>query len=138
VLRWLALTVELDNLEAGVLLPIIPNLPRLLGRPVPVAPELDAPSMQARLLEVVERILLRQEQPLVLLLEDLQWSQSDSLKMLEAVLHLTQSLPLMMVATYRDDESPSLPEWLSSMRTIRLERLDKPAIEQLAVAMIGE
>ncbi len=136
-LRWLALTSELDQLEAGVLLPLIPNLPTLLGRPIAVAPELDARSMQQRLLEVVERLLRRQERPLLLLLEDLHWSHSDSLTMLADLLPLTTAMPLLIVATYAD-ERPDVAKQLTQMNAMHLPRLNRDAIGQLAVAIIGE
>lgn len=137
-LRWLALLTELDELEAGVLLPVVPDLAELLGRPVTPAPELDAPSTHARLRDVVERILRRHEQPIVLLLEDLQWSRSDSLKLLQGISPLVGSIPLLILATYRDDERPGLPEELPGMDPIALARLSHAAIAELAVAMIGE
>jgi serine/threonine protein kinase/tetratricopeptide (TPR) repeat protein len=137
-LRWLALLTELDELEAGVLLPVVPDLAGLLGRPVTPAPELDAPSMHARLRDVVERILRRHEQPIVLLLEDLQWSRSDSLKLLQGISPLVGAIPLLILATYRDDERPGLSEELPGMEPITLSRLPEAAIAELAVAMIGE
>ena len=136
-LNWLAVVTDLDELEASVLLPLVPNLGKLLGRAVEPAPELDAPSTHARLVEVVQRILRRQEQPIVLLLEDLQWTRSDSLQLLEGILSLSSSLPLLVVATCRDDEQSRLGEKFA-MQVIHLGRLRPDVIAELAQAMIGE
>jgi serine/threonine protein kinase len=138
VLRRLALLEGLDDLEAGVILPIVPDLASVLGRPVPPAPELDAPSMHARVVDVVERVLRRQGEPMVLLLEDLQWSRSDSLKLLQAIHPLAREAPLLIAATYRDDERPRLRDELPGMTPMDLGRLPEPAIADLAAAMIGE
>ena len=136
-LTWLAVVTDLDELEASVLLPLIPNLGKLLGRAVDPAPDLDAPSMHARVVEVVQRILRRQEQPIVLLLEDLQWARSDSLQLLAGILSLAESLPLLVVATCRDDEQTRLGEKFG-MQVIHLGRLPGNVIADLAQAMIGE
>jgi len=136
-LNWLAVVTDLDELEASVLLPLVPNLGKLLGRAVEPAPDLDAPSMHARVIEVVQRILRRQEQPIVLLLEDLQWARSDSLQLLDGVLSLATSLPLLVVATCRDDDQTRLGEKFA-MQVIHLDRLPGRVIAELAQAMIGE
>ena len=137
-LRWLALLTDLDELEAGVLLPIVPDLSRILGRLVTLAPELDPASMHARTCDVVTGILRRQKQPVVLLLEDVQWSRSDSLDLLKHVIPITQEIPLLVVATDRDDERPSLREALPGMQPLELQRLSQDAVEKLLGAMIGE
>jgi serine/threonine protein kinase/tetratricopeptide (TPR) repeat protein len=137
-LRWLALLTDLDELEAGVLLPIVPDLSRILGRVVAPAPELDAASMHARTCDVVTGILRRQKQPVVLLLEDVQWSRSDSLDLLKHVIPITGESSLLVVATDRDDERPSLHATLPGMQSLELQRLSQDAVEKLLVAMIGE
>jgi serine/threonine protein kinase/tetratricopeptide (TPR) repeat protein len=136
-LRWLALVTDLDELEASVLLPIVPDLGALIGREVPEAPELDGLAMHARLVEVVLRILRRQEQPVVVLLEDLQWARSDGLKLLQAMREHVGALPLLVVATYRSDERPALPSELPGMKPLALGRLSRESIAKLSVSMIG-
>ena len=74
---------------------------------------------------------------MVLLLEDLHWSRSDSLKLLQGC-PLTGAAPLLVVATYRDDERPRLGDELPGVERIDLARLPEHAIAELAVAMIGE
>ena len=138
VLRRLALCSDFDDFEAGVLLPIVPDVGDLLDRPVAPVQELDAPAMHARLRQVVKRILRRQILPMVLLLEDLQWSRSDSLKLLQAICPLVSASPLLVVATYRDDERPGLCDELPGMRPLDLERLPERAVGELAAAMMGE
>jgi len=137
-LRWLALLTDLDELEAGVLLPIVPDLSRILGRVVAPAPELDPAAMHARTCEVVTSILRRQKQPVVLLLEDVQWSRSDSLDLLKHVIPVTAEIPLLIVATDRDDELPSLHAALPGMQSLELQRLSQDAVEKLLGAMIGD
>jgi serine/threonine protein kinase/tetratricopeptide (TPR) repeat protein len=137
-LRWLALLTDLDELEAGVLLPIVPDLASVLDRPAAPAPELDASSMHARTCDVVTGILRRQKQPIVLLLEDLHWSRSDSLELLKRIVPITADMPLLVVATARNDERPGLRDALTGMKPLDLQRLSQDAVENLLVAMTGE
>jgi tetratricopeptide (TPR) repeat protein len=137
-LRWLALLTDLDELEAGVLLPIVPDLASVLDRLAAPAPELDASSMHARTCDVVTSILRRQKQPIVLLLEDVQWSRSDSLELLKRVVPITTDMPLLVVATARNDERPGLRDALTGMKPLDLQRLSQEAVENLLVAMTGE
>lgn len=138
VLRGVSLLSELDDVEASVLAPVVPNLEQLLGRSIASAPELDALSTHGRLLEVVKNVLLRQPQPIVILLEDVQWARSDSLDLLQHLGSAAGGSTVLLVATARDDAPPSFREQLHGLKTLRLERLARPAIARLAEAMIGD
>jgi ATP/maltotriose-dependent transcriptional regulator MalT len=78
-----------------------------LGRPGPVV-EVgpDGRFTQARLFEVVLRLLerLAESVPLVLILEDLHWSDRSSLELLAFIAHGLRATPTMLLATYRSDE----------------------------------
>lgn len=75
------------------------------------------------------------------LLEDLQWADAESVALLAQVSadlsDPSAALPLLIVASYRDDEAPRLPPALPAMRTLRLDRLDQSRIEALCEAMLG-
>jgi eukaryotic-like serine/threonine-protein kinase len=109
-LRWLSILGELDNTEASILKEVVQDLPDLLGRPIPNAPEMQPQAAQARLIGVVENLFRRQEQPVLVILEDLHWVKGESLALLARLYALTQEKPLMIVGSYRDDEVPDLPK----------------------------
>ncbi|MGB0386032.1 MAG: protein kinase domain-containing protein, partial [Ardenticatenaceae bacterium] len=75
IIPSLVLNTELTDLEAGVLKQIAPTIDRLLGRDIPLPPEISGEAGQQRLILTIMSILQRQPQPLLLLLEDLQWAQ---------------------------------------------------------------
>ncbi len=137
VLRRLALITSMSDLEAGVLKDIIPDLDTLLGRTVPPAPPLEGRIAQQRLALTISDIVRRQTQPIVLLLEDLQWA-GDSLDPLKQIAQATDQLPFLILASYRDDEGPDIPAKLPSMRVMRLNRLDERGIADLSAAMLGD
>ena len=136
-LRRLCLQTDLSELEAGVLKALVPDISLLLQRDVPTAPEIDAQAAQMRLLGVIETVLRRQTQPIMLLLEDLQWAE-ESLTILKWLAAFAGELPLLIVANYRDDERPNLPGELPAMQLIKLARLDDQAIAELSASMLGE
>ncbi|HEX2870009.1 MAG TPA: protein kinase [Polyangiaceae bacterium] len=138
VLRSLALLSELDEAEASVLAPVVPSLEKLLGRPIASAPELDALSTHGRLVEIVKKVLLRQPQPIVMLLEDVQWARSDSLDLLQHLAKTALDSSVLIVATARDDAPPSFREQVSGLSPMQLGRLPRSALAQLAEAMIGK
>jgi serine/threonine protein kinase/tetratricopeptide (TPR) repeat protein len=138
VLRGLALLTELDEVEASVLAPVVPNLEKLLGRAIASAPELDALSTHGRLVEVVKNVLLRQPQPIVMLLEDVQWARSDSLDLLQHLASAAGGSSVLILASARDDAPPRFREQVRALSALHLGRLPQSAIARLAEVMIGE
>jgi eukaryotic-like serine/threonine-protein kinase len=136
VLRRLLLTVEISDLEAGILKEILPDIGVLLEREVPNAPEVDGDVRGQRLLLTVEAVFRRQTSPILLLLEDLHWA-NDDIELLRRLTHLTPSLPLLIVASYRDDEQRQLSDQLPEMQVMKLSRLNIGEIAELSETILG-
>ncbi|TQF12412.1 AAA family ATPase [Myxococcus llanfairpwllgwyngyllgogerychwyrndrobwllllantysiliogogogochensis] len=137
VLRWLSILTPLDDREASILKPLVPDLELILGRAVPDPAELGAEMAQARLLQVVEDIFSRLTQPTVVLLEDLHWAHGESLLLLSRLAARATGLPLLLLGSFRDDEAPTLPTQLPGLDVLRLPRLDAGEIAVLSESMIG-
>jgi tetratricopeptide (TPR) repeat protein len=137
--RWLALLAEPDDLEAGVLKPYVPDIVQLLERAVPDAPELDSKAAQTRLHATVTALVQRalSQQLVVILLEDLQWADANSLELLNWLNRIVTGERLMILATYRDDERPKLPDELPNVNVLALKRLGGEGIAALSEAMLG-
>src|SRR5262249_36551848 len=71
-LRWLSLFTPLEKNEARVLKTIVPDIAEFVGYDVSDAPELSPLQAQERLLSAMLSVFKRQQQPIVLILEDLQ------------------------------------------------------------------
>ena len=138
VLPMLIIGCYLTPLEASVLLPLVPDVGRLceLGA-VERAPELDPQASAERLKNVILDVLRRQQPPLLLLLEDLQWAE-DSLDIIEALTRLETKFPLVLVASYRHDEAPYLADRLAGMNLISLARLSVDEVEALTESMLAD
>jgi len=136
-LRTLCLIEPLHELEVSILKPLLPDLPQLLGRSVPDAPELSTQAARLRLLLTMEHVLLGSLTPLLVLLEDLHWAQPDSLELLRRLsLHIAEH-PVLIVATFRDDERAQLGAELPSAHLLKLPRLGRDAVGELIDSMVG-
>ncbi len=136
-LRRLILATDISLGEASVLKYIVPDIEDLLQTPVPDAPDIEGPAWRQRLLNAIGEVFRQQRHPTLLILEDLQWGL-ESLEVLKHLLIIDQDLPLLIIGSYRDDERPDLPQELSDVQVIKLERLKEDSIEQLSVSMLGE
>jgi tetratricopeptide (TPR) repeat protein len=137
VVSSLILRLELSDLEAGVLKAIVPNIAGLVGREVADPPELEAEAAQSRLLLAVEEIVRRQPEPVVVILEDLQWAGSESLWLWSWLARTAGALRLLLLGSYRNDEAPTLTESLDATQVLELRRLDSAEIAALGESLIG-
>ncbi|NWF68549.1 MAG: protein kinase [Chloroflexi bacterium] len=140
VLRQLTLYTELSDLEASVLKGFVPDITHLLQRPIATAPALDPQAAHERLLRVVRDVLHRccQKQACVIILEDAHYADSEGLLLLQHLLDSVHELPLLLIASYRDDQAPDLPQTLAAMRLLTLERLQPNDIATLSESLLGE
>ncbi|VXD22028.1 trifunctional serine/threonine-protein kinase/ATP-binding protein/sensor histidine kinase [Planktothrix paucivesiculata] len=97
-----------------VLIDVIPELENIIGKQ-PKAPELSGSAAQNRfnlLMQKFVQIFTSKDQPLVIFLDDLQWSDSASLNLLQLLMQDTGHL--LILGAYRDNEvSPIHPFMLT-------------------------
>ncbi len=137
VIAALILRTDPGDVDASVLATIVPNTAALLGRPIEPMAAIGVEADQTRLLLAVEQLFRMQARPVAVLLEDMHWAGSESLRLLAWLVQTAQQRPLLFVASYRDDESPSLPEAVPDTRLIKVPRLERSQIAALGAAMVG-
>ena len=102
---------------------LFPLLPELVSGPVlPFLPE-NPEQEKRRLFAVMTNLLIQlaRQQPLLLILEDLHWSDDTSLDFLHALARRSSSEPLLLLMTYRSDEAHApLRSWLAQLDRERL------------------
>jgi PAS domain S-box-containing protein len=112
---------------------IIPHLELILGKQPPV-PKLSQAEMQNRFITVFQHFLsvfTRKEHPLVLFLDDLQWVDPASLKLIESIITDSGTKYLLLIGAYRNNEvAPSHPLMLM-MDTLRMI---SPAFQSLTLS----
>jgi serine/threonine protein kinase/tetratricopeptide (TPR) repeat protein len=136
-LRRLVLTTDMSDIEASILKDLIPDIEHLLDRVVSDPLPLEGSAQQQRLLGTIASLFQRQTEPILLLLEDLQWA-GESLDVLRLLVGMVADLRLLIVGTYRTEDRPTLPDELAGMQLLRMERLDRPSIAALSASMLGD
>lgn len=137
VLPRLSLSTPLNDLEAGIVLDVVPSIAALIGRAVQPAPVLVGAGQHSRLIETIVEIFRRQTRPIALFLEDLHWA-SESLDVLDALIPLTHERPLFIIGSYRADDRPDLPQRLPDMQPLTLAPLSTLEMRDLCSAVLGE
>ncbi len=99
-----------------VITDVIPELEQIIGKQPPV-PELSAGAAQNRFNRLFQKfiqVFTTAEHPLVIFLDDLQWVDSASLKLMELLMSETDTRYLLLIGAYRDNEvSPTHPLMLT-------------------------
>lgn len=99
--------------DAGrVVVDLVPQLELVVGKqkPVPVLPPNEAQNRFHRVFQAFLGVFARPERPLVLFLDDLQWTDLASLKLLQKLVTNPQAPPVLFIGAYRDNEvNPSHP-----------------------------
>jgi predicted ATPase/DNA-binding SARP family transcriptional activator len=122
-------------------------LPELHARvTLPEAPRLDGESERIRLFDSLFRCLadLAAQRPLLLVLEDMHLAQPASLELLQFLLRRIPGARIMIVVTYRDDESPQLQalhrlrreaRLAAGAQSVWLSRLSMTDVEELRATL---
>jgi tetratricopeptide (TPR) repeat protein len=141
VLAALALRVELTEEETAILDTLLSGASGQSDRVPGPGPRQPSPEAHPKLRAAIEALFRRQGRTTVVLLEDIQWASADSLDVLAHVASIAggaPGLPLLIVATYRNDEAPHLAERLQGMSSLSLQRLGKSDIAKLALSILGK
>lgn len=133
----LLLWTPVSMTDAAVLKQIVPDIERLMGCPVGDPPPLDPEGTQTRLLLAVEALLRQQNRPLLVVIEDVHWAGSESIRLLAWLTHSTSPMHVLFVASFRDEEAPGLRDAIAGANVLELKRLDSVAAAALAEKMIG-
>jgi predicted ATPase/signal transduction histidine kinase len=125
-----------DN--AQVIIDVIPELETLIGQQPPV-PELSGSAAQNRFNLLFHRfieVFATKDHPLVIFLDDLQWADSASLKLIQVLLNNTDTGYLLIIGAYRDNEvSATHPLMLTladiEKNHIKVNRITLAPLQQL-------
>ncbi|HYX49002.1 MAG TPA: AAA family ATPase, partial [Ktedonobacteraceae bacterium] len=101
---------------------LIPDLVHVLPETAPIPP-LDPEQEKRRLFEALTRWFtgLAAKQPVLLIIEDVHWSDDTCLEFLHYLARRSAAHPLLLLVTYRNDEvGPSLSHWLMQLDRERL------------------
>ncbi|YAF99109.1 MAG: PAS domain S-box protein (plasmid) [Nodularia sp. CChRGM 3473] len=121
VQQWRSRLLSALGSNGQIIIDVIPEVEFIIGKQLPV-PEVGATEAQNRFNLTFQRFVrafCAKEHPLVVFLDDLQWVDSATLKLIELILLDEQTQSLFLIGAYRDHEvSPthSLILMLESLR----------------------
>ena len=104
--QWRNNLLEAFSSNGRVVTDVIPEIEKIVG-PQPDIPQLEPTQAQNRFKWVFQnfiRVFCQKEHPLVIFLDDLQWTDSASLKMIELIMSDDQMQSLLLIGAYRDKE----------------------------------
>ncbi|AVH65175.1 trifunctional serine/threonine-protein kinase/ATP-binding protein/sensor histidine kinase [Nostoc sp. 'Peltigera membranacea cyanobiont' N6] len=117
--------------ESGqVIIEVIPELERIIGKQ-PSVPELSGTAVQSRfnlLFQKFIQVFTTQEHPLVIFLDDLQWADSASLKLMHLLMSEASKSYLLVIGAYRDNEVSSAHPLMLTIEEMRQEGIKVSSI----------
>ncbi|MDZ8105929.1 MAG: ATP-binding sensor histidine kinase [Nostoc sp. DedQUE12a] len=139
--QWKNQILEAVGENGQVIIEVIPELSKIIGEQLP-AIELSGTSAQNRfnlLFQKFTQVFTSAEHPLVMFLDDLQWADSASLKLMQLLMADTKHM--LLIGAYRDNEvTPAHPLMLTlseiqknqaTINTITLAPLSQGQVNQL-------
>jgi PAS domain S-box-containing protein len=120
--QWRSRLLTALGSNGQIIIDVIPEVELIIGKQLPV-PEVGATEAQNRFNRVFQqfiRVFCSQEHPLVIFLDDLQWADSATLKLIELMILDEQTQFLFLIGAYRDNEVNS-----AHPLALTLERLRK-------------
>ncbi|MBD2112170.1 MULTISPECIES: hybrid sensor histidine kinase/response regulator [Cyanophyceae] len=143
VAQWKAKLLAALGTNGQIVVEMIPEVERIIG-PQPAVPPLGASEAQNRFNRVFQQfigVFSQPEHPLVIFLDDLQWADLPSLKLIELLVTNPESQYLLLLGAYRDNEVSlahplmhTLEQIQSAGATVRnlvLQPLGLPQVTQL-------
>jgi PAS domain S-box-containing protein len=131
---------------AQIIVDVIPQTELLLGRhpPPPPLPVSEAQNRFARVFRQFVGVFARAEHPLAIFLDDLQWADAASLRLLNLLITRPDMRHLLVICAYRDNEIDGAHPWTAAREDIAKSgvRISELQLEPLAlphvVALIAD
>ena len=126
--------------EAAVLADVLPELEHVLG-PLPAVEDLHANQARERFDRLVGRFLrlfAAEDRPLVVFLDDLQWVDPASLRLLSEFVADSETRNLLFIGAYRDDEVDAAHPLSVALAELGSSRVNSLALGPLAEDDIAE
>ncbi len=143
VQKWKVKVFEALGENGQVIVDVIPELEHLIGKQKKVS-ELEGTAAKNRfnlLFQNFIRVFATKEHPLVIFLDDLQWADSASLKLIQLLMSETNTRYVLLIGAYRDNEVfPAHPliltldeirKYSATVNQITLAPLDQPSLNRL-------
>ena len=119
--QWKSKILDAVGQNGQVIIEVIPELKRIIGQQSP-AIELTGTAAQNRfnlLLQKFVQLFTTKEHPLVIFLDDLQWADLASLKLMQLLMNESSGGYVLLIGAYRDNEVSSAHPLILSLEEIQ-------------------
>ena len=119
--QWKANILEAVGENGQVIIEVIPELEKIIGQQPPTA-ELSGTAAQNRfnlLFQKFLKVFTTKSHPLVMFLDDLQWADSASLKLMQLLMSEANISYLLLLGAYRDNEVSAAHALMLTLEEIR-------------------
>ncbi|MGH7518672.1 MAG: ATP-binding protein [Gemmatimonadales bacterium] len=148
LLRSDALRSHIDTLDTVWRAELARLLPELLDDSLPSGPSQSGDLAQRyRLFDAVSRAIVVGDRPRLLIIDDLQWCDAETIELIGFVVRSGQTAPVLIVGTVRSEEIPEHHPLVGlvaalghdqAVTTVPLDRLDEATTATLAARLGGE
>lgn len=135
--RWKLKMLRSLGENAQVIIDVIPELEQIIGAQ-PAAPELSGVAAQTRfnlLFQKFTQVFTTQEHPLVIFLDDLQWADLASLKLMQTLCRDVDTQYLLLIGAYRDNEVSSAHPLMLAVEELRQAEV---VVNAIALASLSQ
>lgn len=118
---WRAKFLAVLGSNGQVIIDVIPEVEQIIG-PQPGVPQLGPAESRNRLNRVFQKFIdlfCKPEHPLVLFLDDVQWADTASLKLIQLLMSNQDSQYLCLIGAYRDNEVSATHPLISTLEEIQ-------------------
>ncbi|MBW4490088.1 MAG: AAA family ATPase [Trichocoleus desertorum ATA4-8-CV12] len=136
VMAWREKLLNELGSNGQVIIDVIPEVELIIGKQ-PALPHLSASESQNRFNLVFQefiRVFAQKEHSLVLFLDDLQWADSASLKLIQLLMTAAGQQCLLLIGAYRDNEVNLLHPLIATLEEIQK---NKAAIETITLSPLS-
>jgi PAS domain S-box-containing protein len=136
VQQWRSRLLTALGSNGQLIVDVIPELELIVGRQPPL-PEVGSTEAQNRFNLVFQKFIracCSCKHPLVIFLDDLQWVDSATLKLIKLILSDRATRSLLLIGAYRDNEVTQAHPLLATVEKLKQEEV---AVNQLTLAPLG-
>ena len=142
VQKWRSRLLMALGSNGQLIIDVIPEVELIIGKQPPI-PEVGATEAQNRFNRIFQqfvRSLCTKEYPLAIFLDDLQWIDSATLKLIELILLDAQAQSFFLIGAYRDNEVNSTHPLALTLENLRKQGavLEKITLTPLALGPLNQ
>ncbi len=134
--QWREKLLAVLGINIGVIIEVIPKLELIVSQvnEIPTLPPKEAENRFNIVFKNFVKIFARKEHPLVIFLDDLQWVDRPSLRLIELIIKELENDCLVLIGAYRDNEVTPIHPLMTTINEIEKAGVK---IEQISLAPLG-